>query len=74
MILSFKDYQLTKDIDYNSLGKINETHQYSNDVCSVMDKITFYAKRNFHLENSNLNESAKRAYNRDIRFNKEERN
>ena len=73
MILSFKDYQLTKDIDYNSLGKINETHQYSNDVCSVMDKITFYAKRNFHLENSNLNESAKRAYNRDIRFNKEER-
>ena len=73
MVLSFKDYQSINNLDFNNLGQINEMHQYSNEVCSVMDKITFYVKRNFHLENSSLNESAKRAYNKDIRFNKEER-
>ena len=59
MVLSFKDYQSINNLDFNNLGQINEMHQYSNEVCSVMDKITFYVKRNFHLENSSLNESAK---------------
>lgn len=73
MILTFNDYQSISDIDFNKLGQINESHMYSDAVCSVMDKLTFYVKRNMALESSNLNESAKRAYNKDIRFNREEK-
>lgn len=73
MILSFKDYRSIDNIDFDGLGQINEGHRYSGDVCSVMDKITAYVKRSYHLENSSLNESAKRIYDRDIRFSREER-
>ena len=74
MVLNFKDYQYNSgSIDFNSLGEINESHQYSNAIASVMDKLTFYVKRNNALENSSLNESAKRAYNKDIRLNRDER-
>lgn len=72
MILKFKDYQ-SNVIDFDAMGLINESHQYSNSVCSVMDKLTFYVKRSTALENSNLNESAKIAYSKDIRLNREER-
>ena len=73
MILGFKDYLYSGDIDFNSFGEINESHQYSNSIASVMDKLTFYVKRNAALESSTLNESAKRAYNKDIRLNRDER-
>ena len=73
MVLNFKDYLYNADdIDFNSLGEISESHQYSNAIASVMDKLTFYAKRTHALENSSLNESAKRAYGKDIRFNRDE--
>ena len=72
MVLAFKDYQ-SNNIDFNSFGEINESHQYYNSIASVMDKLTFYAKRSAALENSNLNESAKRAYNKNIRLNRDER-
>jgi len=72
MLLTFKDYQ-SYNIDFNALGQINESHQYFDAVCSVMDKLTFYVKRGAALEASNLNESAKRAYSRDIKFNRDER-
>jgi len=74
MVLTFKDYQYNpENIDFSSFGEINESHQYSNSIASVMDKLTFYVKRNMSLENSGLNESAKRAYSKDIRFNRDER-
>ena len=72
MVLTFKDYQ-SNDIDFNELGQINESHQYEDSICSVMDKLAFYVKRSVALETSNLNESAKRAYNKDIRLNRDER-
>ena len=72
MILKFKDYQ-SNVIDFNAMGQINESHQYSESVCSVMDKLTFYVKRGAALENSTLNESAKMAYSKDIRLNRDER-
>lgn len=72
MILTFKDYQ-SYDINFNELGYINESHQYSDAISSVMDKLTFYIKRNVALQSSTLNEAAKRAYNKDIRFNRDER-
>lgn len=72
MVLSFRDYQ-SNDINFNELGQINENHQYSEAICSVMDKLTFYVKRNASLEASNLNESAKRIYSKDVRLNRDER-
>ena len=72
MVLTFRDYQ-SNDIDFNELGQINESHQYADSICSVMDKLTFYVKRSVALETSNLNESAKRAYGKDIRLNRDER-
>lgn len=72
MILTFKDYQ-SYDINFNELGQINESHQYSDAIGSVMDKLTFYIKRNVALQSSTLNEAAKRAYSKDIRFNRDER-
>lgn len=71
MLLKFRDYQ-SNEFNFEELGQINESHQYSNAVCSVMDKLTFYVKRTVALESSDLNESAKRAYNKNIRFNREE--
>jgi len=59
MILSFKDYT-SNNVDFDNLGQINEGHQYSGEICSVMDKITTYVKRNYCLENSSLNESTKK--------------
>lgn len=74
MILGFRDYQSSVyEIDFDKMGQLNESHQYSDFVGSVMDKLTFYVKRNAALENSNLNESAKRAYRKDIRLNRDER-
>lgn len=74
MLLKFNDYQSSiHEIDFNAMGQLNESHQYSDAISSVMDKLTFYVKRNVALENSNLNESAKRAYSKDIRLNKDER-
>lgn len=72
MILKFKDYQ-SNDIKFEEFGEINESHQYSDSISSVMDKLTFYVKRNIALEGSSLNESAKRAYRKDIRLNRDER-
>ena len=72
MILTFKDYY-SNDIDFNSLGELNENHQYSESIASVMDKITFYVKRNASLQESNLNEDAKRIYSKDVLFNRDER-
>ena len=72
MILKFKDYQ-SNDIKFEEFGEINESHQYSDSISSVMDKLTFYVKRNIALERSNLNESAKRAYRKDIKLNRDER-
>lgn len=72
MILKFKDYQ-SNDIKFEEFGEINESHQYADSISSVMDKLTFYVKRNIALEGSNLNESAKRAYRKDIRLNRDER-
>ena len=74
MILGFSDY-ISNDysVDFNSLGQINESHQYAESIGSVMDKLTFYVKRNAALEASTLNEAAKRAYRKDIRFNRDER-
>ena len=72
MILKFKDYQ-SNDIKFEEFGEINESHQYSDSISSVMDKLTFYVKRNIALEGSNLNESAKRAYRKDIKLNRDER-
>ena len=72
MILTFKDYQ-SYDINFNELGQINESHQYSDAISSVMDKLTFYIKRNVALQSSTLNEAAKRAYSKDIRFNRDEK-
>lgn len=72
MVLTFRDYQ-SNDIDFNELGQINESHQYADSICSVMDKLTFYVKRSVALETSNLNESAKRVYGKDIRLNRDER-
>ena len=60
MVLTFKDYQ-SNDIDFNELGQINESHQYEDSICSVMDKLAFYVKRRVALETSNLNESAKKS-------------
>ena len=73
MILTFRDYQSISDINFNELGQLNESHQYSDAIASVMDKLTFFVKRNIALESSSLNESAKRAYRKDIRFNREEK-
>ena len=72
MILKFKDYQ-SNDIKFEEFGEINESHQYADSISSVMDKLTFYVKRNIALEGSSLNESAKRAYRKDIRLNRDER-
>ena len=72
MVLTFKEYQ-SNNIDFNELGQINESHQYADSIFSVMDKLIFFVKRSVALETSNLNESAKRAYDRDIRFNRDER-
>lgn len=72
MILNFKDYQ-SAPIDFEAIGQINESNMYFDQICSVMDKLTFYVKRNLALENSSLNESAKRAYKKDIRLNRDER-
>ena len=72
MILKFKDYQ-SNDIKFEEFGEINESHQYSDSISSVMDKLTFYVKRNIALEGSSLNESAKRAYRKDIKLNRDER-
>ena len=72
MILKFRDYQ-SNEFDIEGMGQLNESHQYSDAVCSVMDKLTFYVKRSVALETSSLNESAKRAYNKDIHFNRDER-
>ena len=72
MIQKFREYQ-SNQIDFNAIGQINESHQYSDQICSVMDKLTFYVKRSAALENSNLNESAKRAYGKDIRLSHDER-
>jgi len=72
MILTFRDYQ-SCSVDFNTLGQINESHQYSDAISSVMDKFTFYIKRNVALQNSTLNEAAKRAYSKDIKFNRDER-
>lgn len=73
MALKFSEYISSYDIDYSAMGELNESHEYSNYICSVMDKLTFYTKRNYHLMNSSLNESAKRIYNQDIKFNHNER-
>ena len=79
MVLTFRDYQ-SNDIDFNELGQINESHQYADSICSVMDKLTFYVKRSVALETSNLNESAKRAYDKlnieyhDLKYFKKELN
>lgn len=73
MSLKFSEYISRYDIDYSKFGEINESHEYSNDIGSAMDKLTFYVKRNYHLINSSLNESAKRIYNQDIKFNQNER-
>lgn len=73
MALKFSEYINSYDIDYSKFGEINESHKYSNYVCSVMDKVTFYTKRNYHLMNSSLNESVKRIYNQDIKFSHNER-
>ena len=72
MILTFRDYQ-SYDVNFSELGELNESHQYSDAVASVMDKLTFFVKRNAALENSNLNESAKRVYSKDIRLNRDEK-
>ena len=72
MVLTFRDYY-SNDIKFEEFGEINELHQYSDSISSVMDKLTFYVKRNIALEGSNLNESAKRAYRKDIRLNRDER-
>jgi len=73
MILTFRDYQSISDINFNELGQLNESHQYSDAIASMMDKLTFFVKRNIALESSSLNESAKKAYRKDIRFNREEK-
>ena len=73
MALKFSEYINSYDIDYSKFGEINESHEYSNYVCSVMDKVTFYTKKNYHLMNSSLNESAKRIHNQDIKFSHNER-
>lgn len=73
MILTFRDYQSISDINFNELGQINESHQYSDSISSVMDKLTFFVKRNMALESSSLNESAKRIYRKDIRLNRDEK-
>lgn len=74
MLLKFNDYQsATREIDFNAMGQINESHQYFDSVCSVMDKLTFYVKRDVALNNSNLNESVKKSYGKDIKFNMDER-
>ena len=72
LILKFKDYQ-SNDIKFEEFSEINESHQYADSISSVMDKLTFYVKRNIALERSSLNESAKRAYRKDIRLNRDER-
>ena len=73
MILTFRDYQSISGIDFNGMGLIDESHQYSGAISSVMDKLTFFVKRNMALESSGLNESAKRAYGKDIRLNRDEK-
>ena len=72
MVLTFRDYY-SNDIKFEEFGEINESHQYADSISSVMDKLTFYVKRNIALETSSLNESAKRAYRKDIRLNRDER-
>lgn len=72
MVLTFRDYY-SNDIKFEEFGEINESHQYADSISSVMDKLTFYVKRNIALEGSNLNESAKRAYRKDIKLNRDER-
>ena len=72
MVLTFRDYY-SSDIKFEEFGEINESHQYADSISSVMDKLTFYVKRNIALEGSSLNESAKRAYRKDIRLNRDER-
>lgn len=72
MVLTFRDYY-SNDIKFEEFGEINESHQYADSISSVMDKLTFYVKRNIALEGSSLNESAKRAYRKDIRLNRDER-
>ena len=72
MILTFRDYQ-SCSVDFNTLGQINESHQYFDAISSVMDKLTFYVKRNAALQSSSLNEAAKRAYSKDIRLNRDEK-
>ena len=73
MILTFRDYQSISGIDFNGMGLIDESHQYSDAISSVMDKLTFFVKRNMALESSSLNESAKRAYGKDIHLNRDEK-
>lgn len=72
MVLTFRDYY-SNDIKFEEFGEINESHQYADSISSVMDKLTFYVKRNIALEGSNLNESAKRVYRKDIKLNRDER-
>lgn len=72
MVLTFRDYY-SNDIKFEEFGEINESHQYADSISSVMDKLTFYVKRNIALEGSSLNESAKRAYRKDIKLNRDER-
>lgn len=73
MLLNFNDFYSMDNIEYDKLGEINESHEYANHICSVMDKVSAYAVRNYNLSNSNLNESAKRAFNRNVYFSKEEK-
>lgn len=72
MIFSFKEFS-TLDVDVTKFGEINESHEYSDSICSVMDKLNAYTKRHVNLISSNLNETAKRIYDKDIFFNREEK-
>lgn len=69
--LFLKDYAVSSCV--SEFGAICESHEYANDICSVMDKLTAYVRRNANLMSSSLNESAKQMYDRDVLFNSNER-
>lgn len=74
MILNFDEFQeKSASIDFNALGRINESHRYSDSICSVMDKLAVYVKRENAIENSRLTESLKKSYRKEIYFDNEEK-
>lgn len=74
----FDDFAIQEDnfksLEYlNTFGAINESHEYFDSISSVIGKTMTYSRNYYKLMGSNLNESAKRTYDRDVYFNRNEK-